>query len=92
MNENQENFDDIEKEKKKAPAPRNRNALQTISRVVACIPCIPKRVPTPLTPNIDQVKTIIILYLKNVTILILFFNLKDKTNLPEIQQRRPELN
>lgn len=56
MTETQENFDDIEKSKKKSEAPaRNRNALQTITRVISILPCA-KRIPTPSTPNIDEVK------------------------------------
>ena len=65
MADAQQNFDDISKPKQQESSDEAQqhqsggggNALQTISRVITILPCFPKRVPAPPTPNIDQVKS-----------------------------------
>ena len=76
MAENQENFDDIEKSKQVEPRSSN-NALQTISRVVSILPCLPKRVPTPPTPNIDQVNILNSVVI-NCSFKKTYFSIKNK--------------
>ena len=56
MTENQVEFSNVEDNPKASASRSNQNdSLQGLIRVLSCLPCFPKYVEKPETPNINEV-------------------------------------
>lgn len=72
MSEPQQQFDDINnapaesetKVKSKANTNEENDGLQTLIRIISCLPCFPKYTEKPETPNMDEVSTLFFLLKK----------------------------